>query len=149
MDFIPLGSDSKNRGRIRPSPHRDRSSRHQSKDARSMNARQALLILIAGTAAMRLLCAVSLGLGNDEAYHSLYAAHPALSYFDHPPMMAWVEMAGLSLSATRGAAWALRIGFIVLFGGSTWLLARLTTRSYGPWAGFLAAFALNVTGYYG
>ena len=22
--------------------------------------------------------------------------HPALSYFDHPPMMAWVEMAGLS-----------------------------------------------------
>ena len=63
-----------------------------------MNAKQALVILIAGTAAIRLLCAVSLGLGNDEAYHSLYAAHPALSYFDHPPMMAWVEMAGLALS---------------------------------------------------
>ena len=28
-------------------------------------------------------------------------------------------------------------------------LARMTSRSYGPWAGFLAAFALNVTGYYG
>ena len=55
------------------------------------------MILIAGTAAIRLLCAVSLGLGNDEAYHSLYATHPALSYFDHPPMMAWVEMAGLTL----------------------------------------------------
>ena len=25
----------------------------------------------------------------------------------------------------------------------------MTTRSYGAWAGFLAAFALNVTGYYG
>ena len=37
----------------------------------------------------------TLGLGNDEAYHFLYAAHPALSYYDHPPMMAWVEMAGL------------------------------------------------------
>ena len=64
-------------------------------------------------------------------------------------MMAWVEMAGLALSGNRASAWALRIGFIVLFAGSTWLLARLTSRYYGEWAGFLAAFALNVTGYYG
>ena len=114
-----------------------------------MTPKQAVWILIVGSALIRLICAFSLGLGNDEAYHFLYAAHPALSYYDHPPMMAWVEMAGLTLSATRASAWALRIGFIVLFGGSTWLLARVTTRSYGPWAGFLAAFALNVTGYYG
>src|ERR1700678_4554157 len=114
-----------------------------------MTPKQAVWVLIAGSALLRLICAFNLGLGNDEAYHFLYAAHPALSYYDHPPMMAWVEMVGLSLSATRASAWALRIGFIVLFGGSTWLLARLTSRSYGPWAGFLAAFALNVTGYYG
>ena len=44
---------------------------------------------------------MTLGLGNDEAYHFLYAAHPALSYFDHPPMMAWVEMAGLALPGSR------------------------------------------------
>ena len=47
------------------------------------------------------------------------------------------------------ATWAIRIGFILLFAGSTWLLARLTSRYYGARAGFLAAFALNVTGYYG
>ena len=64
-------------------------------------------------------------------------------------MMAWVELAGLTLSASGTSAWALRLGFIVLFGASTWLLARITTRSYGPRAGLLAAFALNVTGYYG
>ncbi len=114
-----------------------------------MTPKQALWLLIAGSAVVRLICAFNLGLGNDEAYHFLYAAHPALSYYDHPPMMAWVEMAGLILSATRASAWALRIGFIVLFGGSTWLLARVTARSYGPRAGLLAAFALNVTGYYG
>ena len=114
-----------------------------------MTPKQAVWVLIAGSALVRLICAFNLGLGNDEAYHFLYAAHPALSYYDHPPMMAWVEMAGLTLSATRASAWALRIGFILLFGGSTWLLARVTTRSYGAWAGFLAAFALNVTGYYG
>lgn len=114
-----------------------------------MTPKQALWLLIAGSALVRLIAAFNLGLGNDEAYHFLYAAHPALSYYDHPPMMAWVEMAGLTLSATGTATWALRIGFIALFGASTWLLARVTTRSYGPWAGVLAAFALNVTGYYG
>ena len=114
-----------------------------------MTPRQALWLLIAGSAFFRLICAFNLGLGNDEAYHFLYASHPDLSYYDHPPMMAWVEMAGLSLSSSQAPAWALRIGFVVLFGASTWLLARMTSRAYGPWAGFMAAFALNVTGYYG
>ena len=114
-----------------------------------MNARLALLILIVISTAIRLSCATILGPGNDEAYHYLYAKHPALSYFDHPPMMAWVEMAGLSLPGAGDATWALRIGFIALFAGSTLLLARLTARYYGEKAGFLAALALNLTGYYG
>ena len=67
-----------------------------------MTPKHAVWMLIAGSALVRLICAFNLGLGNDEAYHFLYAVHPALSYYDHPPMMAWVEMAGLALSATRG-----------------------------------------------
>jgi 4-amino-4-deoxy-L-arabinose transferase-like glycosyltransferase len=114
-----------------------------------MNAKLALVILIAVTTAIRLSCSISLGLGNDEAYHYLYATHPSLSYFDHPPMMAWVEMAGLSLPGAGNAAWALRVGFIALFSGSTLILARLTTRYFGEKAGFLAALALNLTAYYG
>src|SRR5437868_1590909 len=112
---------------------------------RFMNPKQALWILIAGSALIRLICASSLGLGNDEAYHYLYATHPALSYFDHPPMMAWVEMVGLAFSGNGTAAWALRVGFIALFAGSTAILAGLTSRYYGARAGFLAALALNVT----
>jgi len=114
-----------------------------------MTPKHAVWMLIAVTALVRLICAINLGLGNDEAYHSLYAAHPALSYYDHPPMMAWVEMLGLALPRSEASSWAIRIGFILLFAGSTWLLARVTTRYYGPTAGFLAAFALNVSGYYG
>jgi Dolichyl-phosphate-mannose-protein mannosyltransferase len=114
-----------------------------------MTPKHALWTLISASALIRLLGASSLGLGNDEAYHFLYAVHPALSYYDHPPMMAWIEMAGLGLTGAQASACALRIGFIALFAGSTWLLARLTTRTYGGWAGFAAAFALNVTGYYG
>ena len=43
----------------------------------------------------------------------------------------------------------MRIGFIALFAGSTWLIARLTSRFYGSWAGVFAAIALNATGYFG
>ena len=38
---------------------------------------------------------------------------------------------------------------MTLFAGSTWLLARMTARHYGPTAGWIAAFALNATAYYG
>jgi hypothetical protein len=111
--------------------------------------RTALLGLIVATALVRLITAVSLGPANDEAYHFLYAAHPALSYYDHPPMTAWVEKVGLSLPGAGTTRLGLRVGFILLFAGSTWILARLTARYYGGWSGFLAAFALNISGYYG
>jgi len=113
-----------------------------------MSPRAALLVLIVSTALVRLIPALNLGLGNDEAYHFLYAAHPALSYYDHPPMTAWVETVGLLLPGAANSTVGLRIGFILLFAGSTWVLARLTARYYGGWSGFLAAFALNISGYY-
>ena len=40
---------------------------------------------------MHLLMSASLGLSVDEAHYALYAAHPAWSYFDHPPMVGWVQ----------------------------------------------------------
>ena len=114
-----------------------------------MPAKRALFVLIVVSTLLRLLAASSLGLGNDEAYHFLYAVHPDLSYYDHPPMLAWVEMVGLSLSGATFSPLALRCGFVLLFAGSTWLLARIAGRLYGAQAGFLAALALNLTGYYG
>jgi hypothetical protein len=41
------------------------------------------------------------------------------------------------------------LGFIILFAGSTWLIARLTARFYGPTAGVLAALTLSASGYFG
>jgi Dolichyl-phosphate-mannose-protein mannosyltransferase len=114
-----------------------------------MTPRRALWILIVASALGRLVLAASLGPGNDEAYHYLFAVHPAWSYYDHPPMMAVVEAAGLSLAHFQAAVVPLRLGFIVLFAGTTFLMARLTGRFFGAWAGVYAAFALNVTAYYG
>lgn len=113
-----------------------------------MNFKIALAALIATSTSLRLLAAGSLGPGNDEAYHFLYAIHPAASYFDHPPMIAWVERTGLALTGPSSVL-GLRLGFIALAAGSTWLMARIARRWYGEAAGFFAALALNLSGYYG
>ena len=112
-----------------------------------MTSRRCLGTLIAVSALLRLLFAAGLGPGNDEAYHYLLAVHPDWSYYDHPPMMAVVERLGLAVGGT--SALALRLGFVGLFAGTTWLMARLATRCYGERAGLLAAVLLNATAYYG
>ncbi len=114
-----------------------------------MSPKRALALLIVVSGLLRFAAAGSLGLGNDEAYHFLYAVHPDLSYYDHPPLLAWVEAAGLAVSGAEFSRLALRSGFIALFAASTWMMWRIAGRWYGPRAGFFAALALNLTGYYG
>jgi len=50
-----------------------------------------------------------LPLGLDEAYYWYWAKHPALSYLDHPPMVAWVIALSTALGGDRE--------FFVRFGG--------------------------------
>ena len=109
----------------------------------------ALKILILVTFALRLIWSAAMEVGNDEAYHYLFTVHPALSYFDHPPMTMWIEWLGIQLCGGWVHPFSLRLGFVFLITGSTWVMARLTARWYGEWAGFFAALFLNVTLYYG
>lgn len=74
-----------------------------------------------------------LGLSVDEAHYLLYAAHPALSYFDHPPLVGWVQMPLVALNAP--------VAVLRLVPGLCWLLTvwgvhRLTLRM---WAGHAKA----------
>ena len=45
-------------------------------------------------AAARMVVAAMAPLTDDEAYYRLWALAPAMSYFDHPPMTAWMIAAG-------------------------------------------------------
>jgi Dolichyl-phosphate-mannose-protein mannosyltransferase len=110
-------------------------------------ARRALGLLIVVSTGLRLIWAWVLDVGNDEAYHYLYTVHPDWSYFDHPPMMMWVQQLGLQISGVVTPL-SLRLGFILLFAGSTWVLFRWTARWYGEWPGFYAALGLNITAYF-
>ena len=113
------------------------------------SARRSLWAVIGLSTALRLVWALFLGPAVDEPYYIEYIRHPAWSYFDHPPMVAVVGMPGLAVLGDAFSILGLRLGFIALFAGSSWLMARLAARYYGPWAGVWAAFALNISGYFG
>jgi len=55
------------------------------------------LYFISFVALIRLTLAPFVGLGVDEAHYVLYALHIDLSYFDHPPLVGWVEYIFTSL----------------------------------------------------
>ena len=56
-----------------------------------------LLLIIGGLTLLRLLLAPCTQLLPEEAYYWTYAKHPALGYYDHPPMVAWIVGLGTHL----------------------------------------------------
>src|SRR5690606_10570066 len=73
----------------------------------------------------------------DEAYYWLWGQHPALSYFDHPPLQAWMQAASNAIFGD--SLFALRIptlittvwiaGLLVLWSGR----ARNAFPELSPW----------------
>ncbi len=55
----------------------------------------ALLVVLA---VLRLMAASAIPLTEDEAYYRLWAQHPRLGYYDHPPMVAWWIWAGIKIA---------------------------------------------------
>src|SRR5215471_3760561 len=53
-----------------------------------------LAAVIGALTALRVAIAAFAPLTDDEAYYRLWALAPAMSYFDHPPMTAWMIAAG-------------------------------------------------------
>ena len=62
--------------------------------------------LIGLCALLRLWVAVRVPLIADEAHYGLYGLMPAWSYFDHPPLVGWLQFAALQISQQP---WALRL----------------------------------------
>ncbi len=88
---------------------------------------------------IRLVYAALVDLSPEEAYYWNYALHPAPSYFDHPPMVAWVIWIGTLLLGKTEIG--VRIGSIFLTIGSTYLIYFLGktwfSRKSGLWAALL------------
>lgn len=61
-----------------------------------------LVLLLLGHSLLHFILGWVLGLTGDEAHYALYAAHPALSYYDHPPLVGWLQWPLVALQAPEG-----------------------------------------------
>ncbi len=111
--------------------------------ARRLSPEGAVLWLIAVSAGLRLAAGRWAGLCYGESYYYACARHPSLGYFDHPPLSILLATSSLDLAGGTGRL-VLRWPFIVLFGGTTWLLFVLGRKLYGGWPGFYAALLMNL-----
>jgi hypothetical protein len=83
------------------------------------------------------------GLSVDEAHYALYGTHLDWSYFDHPPLVGWLQALVLNGSDSE---LALRAIPIALFAATGLVLYRLTRRLFpdeSPWLGFIAVVLLQ------
>lgn len=55
-----------------------------------MNLMSAFKLVLLVTLALKLVLATIIPLSGDEAYFLVWARHPALGYYDHPPMVGWL-----------------------------------------------------------
>ena len=64
-----------------------------------------------GLTAARLWLAAWVPLGDDEGYYWVWSRHPAASYYDHPPLVAW--LVALSTHTVGDSLLALRLPFVI------------------------------------
>lgn len=102
------------------------------------------LVLAATLAAARLAMAAALELSPDEAYYWTWSLEPALAYADHPPMTAWLVLAGTSLLGPTEIG--VRLWFVVL-GGALGPLGYAVVRAAGggPPAALLVSAAIGTS----
>ena len=56
-------------------------------------------LVLACAFVLHYLVGATVGLSVDEAHYALYASHLALSYFDHPPLVGWMQWPLVALNA--------------------------------------------------
>ncbi|HEY0664660.1 MAG TPA: glycosyltransferase family 39 protein [Gallionella sp.] len=104
---------------------------------------QATFLLVVSTSLLRLAASVNIGLGTDEAHYALYGLHLDSSYYDHPPMIGWLQAIVLQFSDSD---LAMRIMPTLLFAATALVLHRVTVTLFpaeSPWLGFISVALLQ------
>ncbi|MHB8418806.1 MAG: ArnT family glycosyltransferase [Myxococcales bacterium] len=95
---------------------------------------------VAAVTALRLVWIAALPLGNGEAYYYSWSRFLDWSYYDHPPLLAWLERL-CTLLAT--SAFSVRLGPVLCSALFGLLLYRLAERLTGPRAAFFALVVIT------
>ncbi len=108
-----------------------------------MSPGRAALLLVAVTAVLHLLVAGRFELSGDEAHYALYGTHLALSYFDHPPLVGWLQAVIERLSFSELALRFWPMLFSALSSLAVYQLARTLYPERSPWLAFAAVALLQ------
>ena len=98
-----------------------------------MSLRAITFIFLGLYSVLALYHAWSLPFSADEAHYALYGSFLDWSYFDHPPMVGWLQSIALIFSE---AELSLRVLPIILSGLSLYLLYRLAQKDFGDSAAY-------------
>jgi len=101
-----------------------------------------VVVLVA--VALRLVFAATTGLGIDESYMVAASGHFDVSYFDHPPVSWWLELASRRVFGNE-APLTVRLPFVAVSLLCSWLLYRLSELLYGGRAAFWAVVAYSLS----
>ena len=101
---------------------------------------KSVIYLLIGGLLFRIIIAVWLYPGFDEAYYYLYTLHPDLSYFDHPPLVALTTGFGPWLTH-EVSQFTIRLGSLILHTGALVLLYLTGVRLFSTAA---ATFTLAI-----
>lgn len=108
------------------------------------NSRKLLFYLIAAITIFRLIYINFVPLVPQEAYYWKYAKHLALSYFDHPPMAAYIIAFFTWIGGDN--IFFIRVGSIILSTGLLILLYSITQRLFqSQKCAILTVLAINCT----
>src|SRR5271165_1761188 len=110
--------------------------------APSESAGAVMMVILVGSL-LRLAVDAMLGFSVDESYTTAVARQFSLSYFDHPPLHVWL-VGGWAKVVGDETAWLVRLPFILLFAGSSWLLFRLSAAAFGGRSAFWAVLAVSL-----
>ncbi len=103
-----------------------------------MARQQGLLLILLSGLLMRLIIAKFLPPGFDEAYYFLYTLNPDWSYFDHPPLVAGTTQLGIALLGGEISRLSIRLGGVLLYTVTLYLLYWVGKRLFSKRVGVLA-----------
>lgn len=104
---------------------------------------QALVVFVVALTLARLWAGAQAWLSEDEAYYRLWGLHPALGYYDHPPMIGWWIAAGQWLAGDT--ALGVRLAGILATALGSLALWRAAVLLHGRAAAGWAVLFFNAT----
>ncbi len=106
--------------------------------------RKRSIILVTAFTLYRLMIMGQTGLGDSESYYWTWSRHMALSYYDHPPLVAWLIR--LSTAIGGDTPFWTRLPSAIIFVGVCWLIYKTAYEIFeSRETGFWALLLFNVT----